>query len=399
MKRDPNSSPLNVAISVFGRFHAFYMAQQLHKRGALAQLITTYPHFEVAKYGLPRHLTASCLRHEVLARAWNKIPGLLRSRWNIQNVLHSGFEQSACRALREGANILVGWASYSLRVFEKAKGLGMVTVCERGSSHIKHQTDLLSEEYARAGLRFSETHASVIEREIAEYEVADFIGIPSSFVRRTFIEKGVPDRKLVQIPYGVDLSSFRPFPREDRVFRVVFAGSLSLRKGVQYLLQAFSELKLPQAELWLIGSLTDEIRPILRQFASPVVHAKGHVPQLELARLYSQCSVFCLPSIEDGFGMVIAQAMACGLPTLCSENTGGPDIARENIDGFTVPIRSVETLKERIEWFYTNQEAARDMGHSAHQRVQSGFSWNDYGERLHDSYVTALNHRSPAQGS
>ena len=97
--------------------------------------------------------------------------------------------------------------------------------------------------------------------------------------------------------------------------------------------------------------------------------------------------------------MVIVQAMACGLPTICSENTGGPDIARENIDGFTVPIRSVEALKEKIEWCYCNRQASREMGHSAQQRVQSGFSWDDYGERLHASYVAAMNHRTRVQGS
>ena len=95
-----------------------------------------------------------------------------------------------------------------------------------------------------------------------EYREADLIAIPSQFSRETFVSRGVPAAKLLLAPYGVNLTNFYPAPKQDQVFRIIHCGNISLRKGVHYLLQAFTELKLPGAELWLIGGLTEEIPPI-----------------------------------------------------------------------------------------------------------------------------------------
>jgi glycosyltransferase involved in cell wall biosynthesis len=125
------------------------------------------------------------------------------------------------------------------------------------------------------------------------------------------------------------------------------------------------ELKLPQAELWLIGSLTGEIRPFLAKFSSSAVFHKWPFPESELHKCYSQRSVFCLASIEEGLAMVLPQAMACGLPVSCTTDTSGEDMVWEEQDGFIVPIRNVEALKERIRFFYTNRDACKEMRYSA----------------------------------
>ena len=106
-------------------------------------------------------------------------------------------------------------------------------------------------------------HPKVVERELTEYQEADFIAIPSQFVKETFLQQGIPEERLIQVPFGVDLTHFYPVPKEDNTFRIIHCGNISIRKGVHYLLQAFAELNLPGAELWLIGSMTDEIKPFL----------------------------------------------------------------------------------------------------------------------------------------
>jgi glycosyltransferase involved in cell wall biosynthesis len=151
-------------------------------------------------------------------------------------------------------------------------------------------------------------------------------------------------------------------------------------------LQAFSELRLKDAELWLIGSITDEIKPFLRQFSSPAIAYKGPFPEKDLYRYYSQGSVFCLASIEEGLAMVQAQAMACGLPVICTTNTGGADLVREGRDGFILPIRDVDAIKEKILYFYENPDASHVMGESALSRVQAGFSWSDYCHKMIAAY-------------
>jgi len=100
--------------------------------------------------------------------------------------------------------------------------------------------------------------------------------------------------------------------------------------------------------------------------------------------------VFCLASIEEGLAMVQPMAMACGLPVICTTNTGGADIVREGRDGFILPIRDVGALKEKILYFYEHPEACRTMGESALKRVQAGFSWADYAGKMIAAYQEIL---------
>jgi glycosyltransferase involved in cell wall biosynthesis len=93
-------------------------------------------------------------------------------------------------------------------------------------------------------------------------------------------------------------------------------------------------------------------------------------------------SVFVLPSLADGFGMVVPQAMACGLPVIVTENVGAADIVRDGRSGFIVPVRDVEALCEKLRFLHENRDLAREMGRQARQDVICGYTWDDYGDRL-----------------
>jgi glycosyltransferase involved in cell wall biosynthesis len=382
---------MKVTISLMGRFWAFYLAKELQSYGCLERLITSYPVFETVKYGIDRERICSLVINEILNRGWLKAPAMLKRRYNAQYLVHELFDRRAARHLPPQPELLVGWSSYSLHTLRRAKELGAKTVLERGSSHIVCQDLILREEYDRLGLRGHEfPHPQIIEKELLEYQEADFISIPSFFVKETFLQQGVPAAKLLHVPFGVDLTNFYPIPKVDKTFRVIHCGNLSLRKGVHYLLQAFWELKLPGAELWLIGSLPEEIRPFLKQFASPAIRHLGPFPEPELHKYYSQGSVFCLASIEEGLAMVQVQAMACGLPLIITTNTGGADLVREGREGFILPIRDVAALKEKILYCYENPEEARRMGEAARERVRTGFTWADYGDKMMACYRRIL---------
>jgi glycosyltransferase involved in cell wall biosynthesis len=379
---------MKVTVSVKGRFHAFYLARELQRRGYLSQLVTSYPVFETVKYGVERDKIKSLYVHEA-DRVWRMAPRRIQDFFNPQWVVSEAFDLHASLHIPEATDLFVGWSSFSLHSLSRAKRLGAKTIVERGSSHMLHQRDILLEEYGRFGLKARVAHPRIVEKELVEYADADYISIPSQYVKRTFLERGVPANKLVHVPYGVNLARFHPVPKQDDTFRIIYCGSIGLRKGVHYLLQAFSELKLPQAELWLIGSMMDEMRPFLAKFSSRVFH-KGPFPESELHKYYSQGSVFCLASIEEGLAMVLPQAMACGLPVICTTHTGGEDMVRDGQDGFIVPIRDVEALKERILFFYSNRDACKEMGYSAQRRVKSGYTWVDYGNRMIGEYKRIL---------
>ncbi|MDD5449792.1 MAG: glycosyltransferase family 4 protein [Candidatus Omnitrophica bacterium] len=376
-----------VCVSVSGRFHGFNLAQQLLKRGMLNQLITSYPRFETAKYGIPKVVVSSLLSNEVLARGWNRLPWTFRNIWNPQFFLSERFDRLAAKNIKPGANIFVGWSSFSLRGIRAAKKLGMISILERGSTHIVYQRDILREEYEKYGIQAGLPHPMIVEKELKEYNEADYISIPSTFVKSTFIKKGFAPGRLIMAPYGVDISEFSAVKKQDNKFRIIHCGAISLQKGVHYLLKALYELKLPNAELWLVGGISKEIAPFIKKYDFPGLCLKGVFKQSKLKELYSQGSVFCLASLQEGQAMVILQAMACGLPVICTVNTGGGDIIREGIDGFVIPIRDSEALKEKIIFMYENQEKRKEMGKMALKRVRADFTWDAYGDRIINEYT------------
>lgn len=380
---------MNVTVSVFGRFHGFYLAQQLQKKKALKKLITTYPKFEVQKDGIKKENITSLLRYELISRSFNKLPNVLKKDRDISVWISQKYDEAVKKNIPLDTDIFVGWSGKSEQSIKKAKEQGAITIIERGSSHIEYQRDIVKDEYERHGFKPVLPHPEIVKKEKREYELADYISIPSEFVRRTFIEKGFDSEKLLKIPYGVDLSIFDYQPKTKDKFRVVYAGSMTLQKGVHYLLEAFCELNLENAELMLMGAYLPEIAPFFKKYEDKFNYL-GHVSQQELNKIYSESSVFVLSSIQEGMAMVQAQAMAAGLPLICTTNTGGEDLIEDGKQGFIIPIRDIEKLKEKILWCYNHRKRCDEMGKEAHNKIKTGHTWDDYGDNLIGTYREIL---------
>jgi len=231
---------MKVTISVCGRFHAFYLAQQLLRRGYLKRLITSYPKFEVAKYGIPKDKVSSVIITELMGRIWHRFPAVIKCFYNPQHLIHEVLDKCASHCYTK-SDICIAFSSSGLHTIKKAKEMGAITVIERGSTHMLYQREILREEYEKYGLKPRLTNPKIIEKTLKEYEETDYISIPSLFVKRTFLERGIPEEKLIHVPYGVHLGEFRQIPKEDKVFRVVYAGAMSIQKGVHYLLSGRCE--------------------------------------------------------------------------------------------------------------------------------------------------------------
>jgi glycosyltransferase involved in cell wall biosynthesis len=291
------------------------------------------------------------------------------------HLCNDAFDRAVARRL-EPADLVVAWSGMALHTHRRARQLGAVTVVERGSSHIAFQRDILEEEQRRWGQRSrSPVDPWVVDKELREYQEADAIGIPSGFVRRSFVARGVPESKLLQVPYGVDLREFRPAPKQTPGFRAIFVGALLLRKGIPDLLEA---AKRAQVELWLVGPRNAEVEPFLQRYAGHYQH-QGSVPQSRLPGYYAQADVFVIASIEEGLAMVIPQALACGLPVICTENSGGDDLVRDGVNGFVVPIRDPGALAERLAALRDDPDRLAEMKRAAAGSVANGHSWRDYG--------------------
>lgn len=287
------------------------------------------------------------------------------------------------------SDIFHGWNHHCLFSLRRAKELGAITVVERASSHILTQDELLQEEYRHWGVKTKPIHPWVIRKCLAEFAEADYITVPSRFAYDSMVERGVPEKKLILIPFGVTIKQFNHLTISHVAmdkFIVLFVGEVGLRKGVPYLLQAWSELNLKDAELWLVGAVAPDIKNILSKYCN----RKDIKPlgfRKDAPELMAKASIFVFPSIEEGSALATYEAMAAGLPVVTTVNSGS--VVSDGQEGFVLPIRDVEALKEKVELLYNDRDLRKEMGERAWQRVQD-FTWHQYGENLVKAYEKIL---------
>jgi glycosyltransferase involved in cell wall biosynthesis len=385
-----------VVVSVWGRFHAFDLARELQQLDALSALITSYPRFVVERYGVARPRIWSRPVSEMIFRLGQKAPALGRlTRADLR--AKQLFERSARRALRAvSGDVFVGWSGTSLSLLRDAKSRGMVTVLERGSSHIIEQSKTLLDEYAGFGLAFDDTPAVTIEQELAEYAEADYIAVPSRFVADSFLRQGTDSNKLLLNPYGADVTAFRPAPVPHQPFRIIQAGGVTIRKGFRYVADAFVEAAIPNAELWFVGGVSAEAQQYFKTASIPGVFLHGHKPQGDLPAYYNQCDVACLGSVEEGMAMVLLQAAACGLPIVCTESTGGREIVGQNDCGIVVPPRDVSAMARAFRMLHADAALRARFGGVARQRAECEFTWRRYAERAAAKYSDIVGRKEAA---
>lgn len=385
---------MRVSIVSAGRFHAYNLAEQLRKMGCLEHLYTGYPvaAIDVELRPYARSFPWLYSVYKVAARlGWRHVAD--RLSWPARDT----FDRWASRQL-DAADLVVGLSGFGLHTGRTARNRGAVSVCDRGSSHIRYQDRLLAEEYALQGLPYKHIDRRVVERELQEYAEADLITVPSKFAYQSFIKEGVAPSKLTKVPYGVDLTMFRPLPKVDRQFRVVYVGQISVRKGIAYLLEAVCSRDLRSVDLVLIGNVEDEMKPVLARYEGRFRYL-GVMPRADLARHYSQGSVFVIASVEEGLALVQAQALACGLPVVATVNTGAEDLFSDGEEGFIVPIRDPAAIRERVLRLYENPELRNAMSENALSRVRQMGGWDTYGAGILAAYQTALDKRSPCRAS
>lgn len=371
---------MKVNIYVFGRFHAFDLAKQLSRFGHLNKLVSTYPYFIAKNWGIKRNKFYSRFIFEIIRRA----SSITKFKWitELENILIYIFSSTNI-LFKRGATIHIGWSSSSYQLFKRLrKKQENILILERGSAHQSFQNEILFEEHNLFKTTF-DFNFEATRNELIEYEISDYIVVPSNFVKKTFLEKGINPEKIFVNPYGVNLADFKRVEIKKDKFRIIFVGLASIQKGFHYLIEAMELLKNNNIELWHVGNISNEIKNF--DYIKPNIRYLGSKPQNELFKYYNNCDIFVLPSIQDGFGMVILQAMACGLPVICSTNTGIENVLTKNgEEGFIIPIRDPNAIVERVLELYNDKELRTKMGNKALKKVQNGFSWDDYGSRYID---------------
>jgi glycosyltransferase involved in cell wall biosynthesis len=211
--------------------------------------------------------------------------------------------------------------------------------------------------------------------------VADAITVPSTVAQRSFIAKGMPAEKVHVIPYGVRLDKFtRGEARSAETFEVLFAGQISLRKGIPYLLEAFARLRHPRKHLTLAGTVQDDVRQLLAKLPTEHVTFAGSLPQAELAVRMARSHVLALASVEEGLALVQGQALACGSPVVATTATGAEDLFINGVEGFIVPDRDIAAFASRLQQLADDPALYARMSTAALERVKTLGGWDHYGD-------------------
>lgn len=389
------STPLRVTLSVVGKFHTFDLAQELDQRGHLTAIFSGYPRFKLRDNTLPPG--------KVHTFPWLRVPYMLLSQSGALSHGQQGLLDFLCYSTLDRytawqlppCDVFVGLSGAGFLSGQKAHQQGARYVCDTGSSHIRTQNELLTQEQDTWGGISEAAHPRVMSRAEAEYAEADLITVPSTFSAHSFIAQGVPASKISILPYGVNLTAFHQdgHPDADH-FDVLFAGGACLRKGVPYLLQAFQKLRHPRKRLWFAGTFPEELIAHMQRAGlwSEHIHVLGHLNLSQLRQRMSQSHVLVLPSVEDGFGLVMAQAMACGCPVIATEHTGAADLFQHDEAGFIVPIRRADLLADRMQQLMDEPHTRARLSHNAQARVSALGGWQDYGDRAVRTYTALARH-------
>ncbi len=285
--------------------------------------------------------------------------------------------------LKTGCDVFHGWNHQALRSIKAAKKIKASVIIESGSIHRFFKDNILNEEHKKFGLEIKKCPAYTIKASLEELSLADYIFLISEFAKATYIKAGFDEKKLFVMGRGVDLNRFSPNKefKKDK-FRVLFVGRIGIRKGVQYLLEAWKGLNLKDAELLLVGNIDDNFRPILAKYRDiKNIKLTGFLKNPEI--VYKRATIFVFPSLEEGGAKVTYEAMAAGLPQITTENSAS--VVRDTVDGFIVPIRDSNAIKEKIIYFYENPESVVRMSANALENIKD-YSWENYRSRLINTY-------------
>ncbi len=278
---------------------------------------------------------------------------------------------------------------YAVESFRKARKTGGMTMLDAGNSHPKNFWDIVAEEHARWGINVEPYPKKWNEGGLRSVELTDWVFSPSSYVTRSYIEKGFPAERVLELPYPVNLDNFSPKPVKeipDSPLRVVCTGSVSLRKGFPYLLEAMRILaKDRKVELLLTEGIHPSMNQLLEQYSDVPVDWSPRLPHTRLGERLKSAHVFALLSLEDGFALTAAEAMACGVPVVLTPNTGFADFVIPGKNGEIVPIRDPQAAAEAIVRCYERKIGGEDF---VDDQLKTSLSFDTFAQKLIDHLKT-----------
>lgn len=391
---------MKVLLAHPGTQHSFPLASQLHQQNLLSEFWTCFALAGESGFAKALRLLPSSIRQRFDNRIVPNLPSrkLRTLPWLEKKALrqlsqglepekvmlerNGRFQESIANASIEHVDVVIGFDTSSWLLVERARRAGKKFVLDQTTAH--PQTGRAA--WKRACEDSPEWREnvpvaldSVLANQNIEHERADLIVAASSFARETLIANGVAPDKVRVNSYGVDLDRFHPDSKSTmRPIRFVFVGTMTARKGVPVLLSAWKQLQPKDAELWLVGEVSESVRKLIPDLRG--LKTVGRKSRTELPELLRSCDVFVLPSYCEGFGLVLLEAMASALPIIATEATAAPDLIGNANVGRLIKTGSVDELADAMRYFIEHRDELPELSQHARTRAEE-FTWSTYGDR------------------
>ena len=334
--------------------------------------------------------------HRQLPPGVSSRPTLARGRWRIPYralgrlramKLHDRLVARRLPTVAEEIDVVHVWPQGALETLRTARRLGIPTVLERPNAHTRFAYEVVQRECERLGVMLPPDHehaynAAVLQREEAEFALADRLLCPSAFVAQTFLDEGFPSEKLARHVYGYDERVFRP-PHVPRTrsggLTVLFVGVCAVRKGVHFALEAWLASDASRTGTFLIAgeflpAYEDRLAEMLNH---PSVHVLGH--RDDVPDLMRKSDAFVLPSLEEGFPLACVEAIGSGCVPLVSDACSEACTDRET--GLVHHVGDVDALRAHITALHEDRELLERL-HAGCLREAGQFTWERAGQRL-----------------
>jgi len=364
-----------VAIGVGGSFHSERMALALTQGGYHVDLYPTLPRFKFQKFN--QSLIHPIIFPEIVLRAGEKL-GFENSA-DLWKMRLFGWE-FAKRLRGKNPDVVISWSSFGVEAFRENPNARKILI--RDSAHIQTQFEILRKEFARNGLTFP-IRAVCEERELQEYEIADEIIVLSQFAYDSFRHHGVAASKLSINPIAADTEVFFQGPERKLTLplKVVYFGNISLQKGITYLLKAMEALPPSLINLELVGTPTQDFLKVGK--FNPNVKFLPYKAHAELSAYLRDKDVFIFPSLHDGFGAVVPQAMATGLIPVVTDRCGAADLITPGKNGLIIPAGDSDAIVANLTQLAIDLPFAQRLrDHVRHNPAK--WTWENYSDRLNE---------------
>jgi len=294
----------------------------------------------------------------------------------------------ARRMPKLSGDIYWGFQGSSFESLRAARKAGKLAICELSTAHAPAAIRILGEEkqlHPEWADSFDnlEFPPSYYERLCREPEEADRVIGASRFTIQTLEQSGIPASKLRYLPLGFDASKIafsNQTPGEKKPLRLLYAGRVTQRKGIKYLLEAMKAFDRNSVQLDIIGHVQGSGAGLRSYEGSYTLHKP--VSQAQLFSMYCNYDALVLPSVFEGFGLVIPEAMAAGLPVIATPHTIGPELIRHGLNGYLVNVRDVNAIVRSITDLANKAADERSAMRMAAHRSAMDYSWASYKERL-----------------